>query len=387
MTPLWLCIFDRIVISGQRFFGAINLKLIDVYNKRILSGELAPDANQLKTLQALQNLTAQLEELKPRSSWAVFNLFKKEHQKPRGIYIYGGVGRGKSMLMDLFFEASTIEKKRRVHFHEFMQKIHEDLHEARKENISEAIRPVAQNIISQVKLLCFDEMQITDITDAMIVGRLFEFFFDAGVVIVSTSNRHPEELYKNGLNRSLFLPFINMITQKLDVLNLDSTTDHRQNTSSKNVSYFYPLNEVTFNRIEQLWKIISKGNTKPLVLKNKKREILIPFHTKGIARIEFNDLCKKALGPSDYILIAKTFDILMITNVPVLGKDNNNEAKRFVTLIDTLYENEIKLIVSSEAKPEELYQDGPGAFEFVRTASRLKEMQSENWGAKLPNIN
>ena len=285
MTPLWLCIFDRIVISGQRFFGAINLKLIDVYNKRILSGELAPDANQLKTLQALQNLTAQLEELKPRSSWAVFNLFKKEHQKPRGIYIYGGVGRGKSMLMDLFFEASTIEKKRRVHFHEFMQKIHEDLHEARKENISEAIRPVAQTIISQVKLLCFDEMQITDITDAMIVGRLFEFFFDAGVVIVSTSNRHPEELYKNGLNRSLFLPFIKMINQKLDVLNLDSTTDHRQNTSSKNVNYFYPLNEVTFNRIEQLWKIISKGNTKPLVLKNKKREILIPFHTKGIARI------------------------------------------------------------------------------------------------------
>ena len=177
------------------------------------------------------------------------------------------------MLMDLFFEASTIEKKRRVHFHEFMQKIHEDLHEARKENISEAIRPVAQNIISQVKLLCFDEMQITDITDAMIVGRLFEFFFDAGVVIVSTSNRHPEELYRNGLNRSLFLPFIKMITQKLDVLNLDSTTDHRQNTSSKNVSYFYPLNEVTFNRIEQLWKIISKGNTEPLVLKNKKREI------------------------------------------------------------------------------------------------------------------
>ena len=192
MTPLWLCIFDRIVISGQRFFGAINLKLIDVYNKRILSGELAPDANQMRTLQALQDLTAQLEMLKPRSSWAVVNLFKKEHQKPRGIYIYGGVGRGKSMLMDLFFEASTIEKKRRVHFHEFMQKIHEDLHEARKENISEAIRPVAQEIISQVKLLCFDEMQITDITDAMIVGRLFEFFFDAGVVIVSTSNRHPD---------------------------------------------------------------------------------------------------------------------------------------------------------------------------------------------------
>ena len=386
MTPLWLCIFDRIVISGQRFFGAVNLKLIDVYNERILSGDLAPDSNQLKTLHALQDLTTQIEIFKPKSFWAIFDLFSKNQNKPKGIYIYGGVGRGKSMLMDLFFEASTIEKKQRVHFHEFMQKVHEDLHEARKENISEAIRPVAQKIISQVKLLCFDEMQITDITDAMIVGRLFELFLDAGIIIVSTSNRHPDDLYKNGLNRALFLPFIKMIKQKLDILNLDSNTDHRQNTSNNNMCYFHPLNEATFDKIEHLWRVISKNNSSPLVLKNKKREIYIPFHTGGIARADFCDLCKKALGPGDYLLIAKKFNILMITNVPKLGKDSNNEAKRFITLVDTLYENKTKLIISSDSEPEELYQDGAGSFEFKRTASRLKEMQSESWGVKLPNM-
>ena len=206
-----MCIFETIVISGQRFFEAVNLELIEVYNKRIDSGELVPDTDQLKTLQALQDLTTILNVYQPKNSWSFFNIFHKKKSKPKGIYIYGGVGRGKSMLMDLFFESSKIEKKQRVHFHEFMQKIHEELHEARKKNVTEAIRPVAEKIISQVNLLCFDEMQITDITDAMIVGRLFEFFLDAGIIIVSTSNRHPDELYKNGLNRALFLPFIKML--------------------------------------------------------------------------------------------------------------------------------------------------------------------------------
>ena len=376
-----MCIFETIVISGQRFFEAVNLELIEVYNKRIDSGELVPDTDQLKTLQALQDLTTILNVYQPKNSWSFFNIFHKKKSKPKGIYIYGGVGRGKSMLMDLFFESSKIEKKQRVHFHEFMQKIHEELHEARKKNVTEAIRPVAEKIISQVNLLCFDEMQITDITDAMIVGRLFEFFLDAGIIIVSTSNRHPDELYKNGLNRALFLPFIKMLKQELYILNLDSTTDHRQKTLANNTCFFYPLNEQTFNRIDNLWRQLSKDNSSPLILRNKKRDIKIPHHNNGIARVTFDDLCAKPLGPSDYLLVAETFDLLMITNVPKLGPENSNEAKRFVTLIDTLYEKQIKIIISSETKPEELYQDGIGSFEFIRTASRLKEMQSENWGS------
>ena len=357
------------------------MELIEVYNKRIDSGELVPDTDQLKTLQALQDLTTILNVYQPKNSWSFFNIFHKKKSKPKGIYIYGGVGRGKSMLMDLFFESSKIEKKHRVHFHEFMQKIHEELHEARKKNVTEAIRPVAEKIISQVNLLCFDEMQITDITDAMIVGRLFEFFLDAGIIIVSTSNRHPDELYKNGLNRALFLPFIKMLKQELYILNLDSTTDHRQKTLANNTCFFYPLNEQTFKRIDNLWRQLSKDNSSPLILRNKKRDIKIPHHNNGIARVTFDDLCAKPLGPSDYLLVAETFDLLMITNVPKLGPENSNEAKRFVTLIDTLYEKQIKIIISSETKPEELYQDGIGSFEFIRTASRLKEMQSENWGS------
>lgn len=356
------------------------MELIEVYNKRIDSGVLAPDTDQLKTLQALQDLATILNVYQPKNSWSLFNIFHKKRPKPKGIYIYGGVGRGKSMLMDLFFESSKIEKKQRVHFHEFMQKIHEELHETRKKNVTEAIRPVAEKIISQVNLLCFDEMQITDITDAMIVGRLFDLFLDAGIIIVSTSNRHPDELYKNGLNRALFLPFIKMLKQKLYILNLDSTTDHRQKTLASNTCFFYPLNEQTLKKIDYLWRQLSKGNSSPLVLKNKKREIKIPYHNNGIARVSFDDLCAKPLGPSDYLLVAETFDLLMITNVPKLGPENSNEAKRFVTLIDALYEKKIKIIISSETKPEELYQDGTGSFEFIRTASRLKEMQSENWG-------
>ena len=172
-----------------------------------------------------------------------------------------------------------------------------------------------------------------------------------------------------------------MLKQELYILNLDSTTDHRQKTLANNTCFFYPLNEQTFKRIDNLWRQLSKDNSSPLILRNKKRDIKIPHHNNGIARVTFDDLCAKPLGPSDYLLVAETFDLLMITNVPKLGPENSNEAKRFVTLIDTLYEKQIKIIISSETKPEELYQDGIGSFEFIRTASRLKEMQSENWGS------
>ena len=356
------------------------MKPIDIYNQRVLSGTLVSDNNQLKTLQALQDLAIEIDGYKPRSKWLLSGLFGIRAPRPKGLYIYGGVGRGKSMLMDLFFEASPVTRKRRVHFHEFMQSIHQSLYEVRQTGVEDAIRPVAEKIISEVDLLCFDEIQITYITDAMIVSRLFEFLLDSGVIIVTTSNRHPNDLYKSGLNRSLFLPFIKMIGQRLTTLNLDSDTDHRQNNINGNIVYFYPLNEETHQKIEQLWETLSRGKSTPLILTQKKRKIEIPFHVNGIARASFADLCNKALGPGDYLVIAKSIDLLMITNVPQLGKDNSNQAKRFVTLIDTLYEGSIKVIISADAEVEELYKDGIGSFEFNRTASRLREMQSEVWG-------
>ena len=356
------------------------MKPIDIYNQRVLSGALVSDNNQLKTLQALQDLAIEIDGYKPRSTWLLSGLFGIKAPRPKGLYIYGGVGRGKSMLMDLFFDASPALRKRRVHFHEFMQTIHQSLYEVRQTGVEDAIRPVAEKIISEVDLLCFDEIQITDITDAMIVGRLFEFLLDSGVIVVTTSNRHPNDLYKSGLNRSLFLPFIKMIEQRLTTLNLDSDTDHRQNITTGNIVYFYPLNKDTHQKIEQLWETLSRGKSTPLILTQKKRKIEIPFHVDGIARASFADLCKKALGPGDYLAIAKSINLLMITNVPQLGQDNSNEAKRFVTLIDTLYEGGIKVIISADAEAEELYKDGIGSFEFNRTASRLREMQSEGWG-------
>lgn len=360
--------------------GAHQLKPIEIYNARIAKGELREDVDQLQTLQALQNLAEAIEGYKPKSKWLMSGLFGVQAPRPKGLYIYGGVGRGKSMLMDLFFDASPIKRKRRVHFHAFMQEVHEQLHKVRQSGVDDAIRPVAEKIISEASLLCFDEMQITDITDAMIVGRLFQFLFDSGVIVVTTSNRHPDELYKSGLNRNLFLPFIELIKERLVIHNLDSSTDHRQNRLSGQQRYFHPLNDETRSSIDTLWASLADGKDEPITLHQKKRQIVLPYHHNGVARASFADLCEKPLGPSDYLLIASSFRLLMITDVPVLGRGNNNEAKRFVTLIDALYEAKIRVIISADAEPEDLYPSGSGSFEFERTASRLREIQSDDWG-------
>ena len=306
-------------------------------------------------------------------------MFSKSGAQPKGLYLWGGVGRGKSMLMDMFFD--TIQApKRRVHFHAFMQEIHAAMHEARKTGVDDALKPVAQKVASDIALLAFDEMQISDITDAMIVGRLFEQLFAAGVIVVTTSNRAPDDLYQNGLNRALFVPFIDLLKQHMLVHHLQSPTDYRQDRLSGSKVYYSPLNSENRQAFDALWQEMAGQEATALTLHVKGREVVLPAYSNGVARVDFWDLCGKPLGAGDYLAIADAVRVLFLENVPSLGRSNFNEAKRFVTLIDALYEAKVRLVISAAAPPDRLYVEGEGTFEFERTASRLVEMQSDGWG-------
>lgn len=344
-----------------------------LYNDRIAAGALRDDPVQRAVLPAFERIRTALEAPQKRG------LFRKAPPPPKGLYLWGGVGRGKSMLMDLFVDSLSVPV-RRVHFHAFMQEIQNALHEARKSNTADALAPVAKSVSDTVKVLAFDEMQIKDIADAMIVGRLFEKLFSAGVVVVTTSNRVPKDLYKDGLNRQLFLPFIDLISEKLDVLEMASDTDYRQNRLSGEQTYFAPVNEAARVQMDGIWTDLSAGHSTSFTLVHKGRNLVFPAFHNGVARFSFYDLCGQMLGPGDYLAIADAVRVLMVDNIPQLGRNNFNEAKRFVTLIDALYEAKVKLICSAAAAPEMLYIEGEGVFEFERTASRLREMQSAEWG-------
>ena len=306
--------------------------------------------------------------------------FRKAPEPPKGLYLWGGVGRGKSMLMDLFVDSLGDVPARRVHFHAFMQEIHAAMHEVRKTGVDDAIAPVAADVAASVRLLAFDEMQITDITDAMLVGRLFEGLFAAGVVVVTTSNRIPDDLYKDGLNRNLFVPFIELIKDKMVVHELTSPTDYRQDRLAGSPVYFTPVNAESRAAMDGIWQDLAGAPGKPLVLKVKGRDVEIPQFHNGMGRAKFHALCGQPLGPADYLALAEAVRVLLLDDIPQLGRSNFNEAKRFVTLIDALYEARVRLICSAAAVPEMLYVEGEGTFEFERTASRLREMQAEGWG-------
>jgi cell division protein ZapE len=353
--------------------------LTKIYEDRVKRGDLQRDSAQEAVLGLFDTVAKTLQ--KPVKK-GLRGLFGKSVEPAKGLYLFGGVGRGKSMLMDLFYDHSEEPHKRRVHFHAFMQEIHALMHEARQKGVEDAIEPVAAEVIKSARLLCFDEMQITDITDAMIVGRLFEKLFEAGVVIVTTSNRHPDDLYKDGLNRNLFLPFISMIKNRMEVYNLDSETDHRQNRLQGHKTYFTPIDEAAEMAIQRVWTDVAGAVREPLVLHHKSREIVLPAFHNGVAMATFRELCGQPLGPGDYLAIAKAIRVLILKDIPRLSREGQNEAKRFVTLIDALYEAKVKLIASAAAEPESLYETGTGAFEFERTASRLREMMSADWGAE-----
>ncbi len=300
------------------------------------------------------------------------------HVAIKGLYFWGGVGRGKTYLMDVFYHCLPFENKQRTHFHRFMRDIHRRL--TLNKGVKNPLLVVAQELANESKVICFDEFFVTDITDAMLVGRLFEALFAAGVAIVATSNRHPNDLYKDGLNRQLFLPFIALLQERMVVTELASPTDYRQNRMSGQEIYFSPLGVVATTAMDNIWLELAGGPGQSFSLEVKSRQVQIPNLRNGIARISFYELCGQPLGAADYLALAQEVKVLMLDDIPVLSRDNSSEAKRFVTLIDAVYEAQIGFVASAAAAPEQLYLEGMGSFEFERTASRLCEMQANNWG-------
>ncbi len=352
------------------------------YETLVASEELTSDAEQLRVITHLDDLASALTRYTPRTpvnGWKRWFTSDEAPEMPRGIYLIGDVGRGKTMLMDLFFANVDFAPKKRVHFHAFMQNVHTRVHHWRKQH-DDPIPPVAQELADEAKLLCFDEFQVSDITDAMILGRLFSALFEHGVVVFTTSNVHPENLYEHGLNRNSFLPFIKLVQEKLDVISLDSPVDYRLNRLMGRRVYVTPLGEEADRVLQTRWEHLTdceKGEPQELELKG--RTLHVPQAARGVARFSFADLCEKPLGPPDFLKIAETYDTVFVENIPKLDKTRRNEAKRFVILIDALYDNHVRLIASAATPPEGIYPEGDHAFEFSRTASRLHEMQSEDY--------
>jgi cell division protein ZapE len=361
------------------------------YAARLERGEIQPDPAQRAGLEALARLEAELAAAQPAGGLAA--LFRKaQPMSHRGVYLWGPVGRGKSMLMDLFFETAPVQAKRRTHFHIFMGEIHRLIDAWRKGDPAarkarfgqhkgdDPIPPVADVVAKGATLLCFDELQVTDIADAMILGRLFEALFDRGVTLVATSNRVPDDLYKDGINRQLFLPFIAMLKERLEVVSVAGGHDYRLDRLRAAGTWFSPIDPDHERCFDALWREMLGGQEEAgAELEVLGRKITLPHAEGGLLRATFASLCSVALGPNDYIALAQAFHTVFLEDVPKLTPARREEARRFVTLIDALYEAHARTIVLAEAEPALLYPQGDGAFEFERTASRLQEMRSASW--------
>jgi cell division protein ZapE len=355
-----------------------------LYRQRLEAGVLAPDPAQAEAVARLDTLE---KALVGSQGW-----FGDKHHK--GLYIWGSVGRGKSMLMDLFFEAARVKQKRRIHFHDFMLETHAFIFEWRKLSQEERRKhpahvrgagddpmpPAARHIADHADLLCFDEFHVNQIADAMILGRLFEQLFDRGVTVVATSNRKPSDLYKDGINRQLFLPFIKRLEEELDVVELKAARDYRLERLTVAPVYYAPLGADADKAMDAAFARLTAGAAPSSdALDVQGRKVAVPRQAMGVARFTFEELCTKPLGAADYLAIARHYHTVLVDHVPKMGTDQRTWAARFVTLVDALYESKTKLVMSAGAQPDDLYPAGDGAFEFQRTASRLHEMRSEDY--------
>ncbi|MBR1169496.1 cell division protein ZapE [Bradyrhizobium liaoningense] len=368
-----------------------NSSFREAYQAEIASGAIEPDAAQAEVAEAYAALDLRLSTYKPaRKQGLLSRLFSSgdKDEAPRGLYIHGEVGRGKTMLMDLFFQHSSVEHKRRAHFHEFMADVHERIYDYRQSIArgeiadGDVIALTANAIFEESWLLCFDEFHVTDIADAMILGRLFAKLFELGTVVVATSNVAPDDLYKGGLNRSLFLPFIKQITDHMDVARLDARTDFRLEKLQGVRMWLTPADGDADAALNRAWvKMTGNAKCKPRDISIKGRILHVPCSAHGVARFSFADLCEQPLGASDYLRLAHDYHTILVDHIPVMDSSQRNAAKRFITLIDTLYDNAVKLMASADANPISLYlaTDGVEAMEFKRTASRLIEMSSESY--------
>lgn len=357
------------------------------YRTLVEAGSLAPDPAQAALAEKLQALDAALGR-RPNPLLRFLGMAAP----PRGLYLWGGVGRGKSLLMDVFFNNSSARRKRRVHFHEFMAETHARLGRWRKAPESERrqhpgrsrsapddpIAPAAHDIAAQARLLCFDEFQVSDIADAMVLGRLFEALLAEGVVIVATSNRPPEELYLDGINRQIFLPFIEMLKRRFDVVELAAARDYRLEGLARARVYFAPLGPDSDAAMDAAWRrVIAGGAERAETIEVLGREVHVRRIARDAARFGFEELCGAALGPSDYLAFAARYATIFVDRAPILGRERRDAAKRFVTFIDAVYEARTKLVMSAAGEPELLYPEGDGTFEFARAASRLYEMRGD----------
>lgn len=370
-----------------------NHSVIDELSSLTAAGSLHLDQAQLAVAGHLDRVLSELRGRVPAKKTSALGwLFARKNKRSeagiRGLYIHGSVGRGKTMLMDMFFAKAPVAAKRRSHFHEFMADVHGRIHAHRQKlkagetKEADPVPPVAASIFAEAELLCFDEFSVTDIADAMILGRLFTELFRLGCVVVTTSNVAPDNLYRDGLNRSLFLPFLDLLKQHVDVVTLDSPTDYRMEKTASLPVYLFPLDGRSEAAMEATWRQVTGGKRAVATeVPRKGRVIPVPEAVGRIARFSFSDLCEKPLGASDYLKIAEQFDIVFLQRVPLLGPNKRNETKRFINLIDTFYDRSVRLFITAEAAAENLLTEkhGTEGFEFDRTVSRLFEMRSPDY--------
>ena len=382
---------DRVAVytvSDALVSSALEDGPLPRYRAMQRAGALAHDFAQELAAEKLQSLHHALKHYRlnqaERGGWRerLGLTRRREMEAPQGLFIFGPVGRGKSMLMDLFFATAPIEEKRRVHFHAFMIEVQETLHRWRQKKAKQddVIGALADKIAGEATLLCFDEFHVTNIADAMILGRLFEALFERGVVVVATSNWEPDELYKDGLQRDRFLPFIALIKEKLDVLELDAARDYRLQRIKDLRAYHHPLGDLAARNMRETFHRLTGGaEPRPDSLIVQERRLTVARQAEGVAWFDFEELCARPLGAADYLAIATHFNTVLIDGVPRLSPDLRDQARRFVNLIDALYEHRTTTIIAAEVAPERLYPAGDGSFEFERTVSRLSEMQSVDY--------